>query len=104
MKNIIVLFVSLILLVSCSANKNIPTPTTSTDEVIEDTLIFVVDTTDNPRETFYILTNGTIIDGIEFEKRINDAWNNAFGNLTEEEKELLQLDNFKMTIDTLNQK
>ena len=104
MKNIIVLFVSLILLVSCSTNKNIPTPTDSTDEVTEDTLIFVVDTTDNPRETFYILTNGTIIDGIEFEKRINDAWNNAFGNLTEEEKELLQLDNFKMTIDTLDQK
>lgn len=104
MKNIIVLFVSLILLVSCSSNKNIPNPITSTNEVTEDTLIFVVDTTDNPRETFYILTNGTIIDGIEFEKRINDAWNNAFGNLTEEEKELLQLDNFKMTIDTLYQK
>lgn len=104
MKNIIVLFVSLILLVSCSTNKNIPTPTDSTDEVTEDTLIFVVDTTDNPRETFYILTNGEIIDGIEFEKRINDAWNKVFGNLTEEEKELLQLDNFKMTIDTVNQK
>ena len=69
MKNIIVLFVSLILLVSCSSNKNIPNPITSTNEVTEDTLIFVVDTTDNPRETFYILTNGTIIDGIEFEKR-----------------------------------
>jgi hypothetical protein len=104
MKNIIVLFVSLILLVSCSANKNIPTPTTSTDEVTEDTLIFVVDTTDNPMETFYILTNGSVIDGVEFEKRINDAWNKVFGNLTEEEKELLQIDNFKMTIDTVNQK
>jgi hypothetical protein len=104
MKNIIVLFVSLILLVSCSTNKNIPTPITSNDEVTEDTLIFIVDTTDNPRETFYVLTNGEVIDGIEFEKRINDAWNKVFGNLTEEEKELLQLDNFKMTIDTVNQK
>ena len=104
MKNIIVLFVSLILLVSCSTNKNIPTPTTSTDEVIEDTLIFVVDTTDNPMETFYILTDGSVIDGVEFKKRVMEAWNNAFGDLTEEEKELLQLDNFKMTIDTLNQK
>lgn len=104
MKNIIILFVLLILLVSCSTNKNIPIPTDTTDEVTEDTLIFVVDTTDNPRETFYILTNGEIIDGIEFEKRINDAWNKVFGNLTEEEKELLQLDNFKMTIDTVNQK
>jgi hypothetical protein len=104
MKNIIVLFVSLILLVSCSTNKNIPTPITSNDEVTEDTLIFVVDTTDNPMETFYILTNGSVIDGVEFEKRINDAWNKVFGNLSEEEKELLQIDNFKMTIDTVNQK
>jgi hypothetical protein len=104
MKNIIVLFVSLILLVSCSTNKNIPTPTTSTDEVIEDTLIFVVDTTDNPMETFYILTDGSVIDGVEFKKRVMKAWNNAFGDLTEEEKELLQMENFKITIDTLNQK
>jgi hypothetical protein len=104
MKNIIVLFVSLILLVSCSANKNIPTPTTSTDEVIEDTLIFVVDTTDNPMETFYILTDGSVIDGVEFKKLVMEAWNEAFGDLTEEEKELLQMDNFKMTIDTVNQK
>lgn len=104
MKNVIVLFVSLILLASCSTNKSIPTPIDSTNEVMEDTLIFVVDTAYNPRETFYILTNGEIIDGIEFEKRINDAWNKVFGNLTEEEKELLQLDNFKMTIDTVNQK
>jgi hypothetical protein len=33
-----------------------------------------------------------------------EAWNEAFGDLTEEEKELLQMDNFKMTIDTVNQK
>jgi hypothetical protein len=91
-------------MVSCSTNKNIPTSTISNDEVTEDTLIFVVDTTDNPRETFYILTNGDIIDGIEFEKRVMEAWNEAFGDLTEEEKELLQMENFKITIDTLNQK
>jgi hypothetical protein len=104
MKNIIVLFVSLILLVSCSTNKNIPTPITSTDEVTEDTLSFVVDTTDNPRETFYILTDGSVIDGVEFKKRVMEAWNEAFGNLTEEEKELLMLNNLKISIDTLNQK
>jgi hypothetical protein len=33
-----------------------------------------------------------------------EAWNYAFGDLTEEEKELLQMENFKITIDTLNQK
>jgi hypothetical protein len=104
MKNIIVLFVSLILMVSCSTNKNIPTPTTSTDEVIEDTLIFVTDTTYNPTETYYILTDGSVIDGVEFKKRVMEAWNESFGDLTEEEKELLQMENFKMTIDTLNQK
>jgi hypothetical protein len=104
MKNITVLFVSVILLISCSTNKNIPTPITSTDEVMEDTLIFVVDTTYNPRETFYILTDGTIIDGVELEKRIVDAWNKTFGNLTEEEKKLLLIDNFKISFDTLNQK
>jgi hypothetical protein len=104
MKNITVLFVSLILLISCSTNKNIPTPITSTDEVMEDTLIFVVDTTYNPRETFYILTNGTIVNGIEFDKIFKDAWNKTFGNLTEEEKKLLLIDNFKISFDTLNQK
>jgi len=104
MKNIIVLFVLLILLISCSANKNIPTPTTSTDEVMEDTLIFVVDTTYNPRETFYILTNRTIVNGIEYDKIFKDAWDKSFGNLTEEEKELLMLNNLKISIDTLNQK
>ena len=54
-------------------------------------LLFIVDTTDNPRELFYVLTNGTIIDGVEFEKIIQDAWNNAFGDLTEEEKDLFRL-------------
>jgi hypothetical protein len=104
MKNIIVLFVSLILLVSCSTNKNIPTPITSTNEVTEDTLIFVFDTTDNPTEKFYTLTDGSVINGVEFKKLVMEAWNEAFGDLTEEEKELLQMDNFKMTIDTVNQK
>jgi hypothetical protein len=41
-------------------------------------LIFVVDTTDNPRETFYILTNGTIIDGVEFDRIVREACDNAF--------------------------
>ena len=104
MKNIIVLFVSLILLVSCSANKNIPTPITSTNEITEDTLSVVIDTTDNPMEKFYTLTDGSVIDGVEFKKLVMEAWNEAFGDLTEEEKELLQMDNFKMTIDTVNQK
>jgi hypothetical protein len=90
--------------VSCSTNKNIPTPTTSIDEVTEDTLTYEVDTTYNPMETFYILTDGSIIDGVDFKKRVMEAWNNAFGDLTEEEKELLQMENFKITIDTLNQK
>lgn len=104
MKNVIVLFVSLILLSSCSTNKSIPTPIDSTNEVMEDTLIFVVDTTYNPREKFYTLTDGSVIDGVEFKKLVMEAWNEAFGDLTEEEKELLQMDNFKMTIDTVNQK
>jgi len=38
------------------------------------------------------------------EKRIVDAWNKTFGNLTEEEKKLLLIDNFKISFDTLNQK
>ena len=104
MKNIIILFVSLILLVSCSANKNIPITISLNDEVTEDTLIFVVDTTYTPMETFYTLTDGSVINGVEFKKLVMEAWNEAFGDLTEEEKELLQMDNFKMTIDTVNQK
>ena len=71
---------------------------------MEDTLTYEVDTTYNPMETFYILTDGSIIDGVEFKKQVMEAWNNAFGDLTEEEKELLQMENFKITIDTLNQK
>jgi hypothetical protein len=88
MKNIIILFT--LLLVSCSTNRNIHTPTS--DVVEEDTLIFVVDTTDNPRETFYILTNGTIIDGVEFDRIVREAWDNAFGDMTDEEKELFKGD------------
>jgi hypothetical protein len=96
MKKIIILLT--ILLVSCSTNKNIHT--TSTDVVEEDTLIFVVDTTDNPRETFYILTNGTIIDGVEFDRIVREAWDNAFGDMTDEEKELFK--DVTIRIDTLN--
>lgn len=68
MKSIIIF---LTLLVSCSTNRNIHT--SSTDVVEEDTLIFVVDTVDNPRETFYILTDGTIIDWVEFDRIIREA-------------------------------
>ena len=64
-------------------------------------LVFIVDTTDNPRETFYVLTNGRIIDGIEFEKIILDAWNNAFGDLTEEEKDLFSDTHLTFSLDTL---
>jgi len=96
MKKIIILITAL--LISCSTNKNIHT--TSTDVVEEDTLIFVVDTTDNPRETFYILTNGTIIDGVEFDRIVREAWDNAFGDMTDEEKELFK--DVTITIDTLN--
>jgi len=96
MKKIIILLT--ILLVSCSTNKNIHT--TSTDVVEEDTLIFVVDTTDNPRETFYILTDGTIIDGVEFDRIVREAWDNAFGDMTDEEKELFK--DVRITIDTLD--
>jgi hypothetical protein len=95
-KNIVILLTTL--LVSCSTNKNINT--TTTDVVEEDTLIFVVDTTDNPRETFYILTNGTIIDGVEFDRIVREAWDNAFGDMTDEEKELFK--DVTITIDTLN--
>ena len=66
-------------------------------------LVFIVDTTDNPRETFYVLTNGRIIDGIEFEKIIQDAWNHAFGDLTEEEKDLFSDTNLTFSLDTLKQ-
>ena len=97
-KNIVILLTTL--LVSCSTNRNINT--TTTDVVEEDTLIFVVDTTDNPRETFYILTNGTIIDGVEFDRIVREAWDNAFGDMTDEEKELFK--DVTITIDTLNTK
>jgi hypothetical protein len=50
----------------------------------DEDLVFIVDTSDNLRETFYVLTDGTIIDRIEFEKIVMDAWNEAFGDLTEE--------------------
>ena len=95
MKKIITLIT--ILLVSCSTNKNIHTP--STDVVEEDTLIFVVDTTYNPRETFYMLTDGTIIDGVELDRIFREAWDNAFGDMTDEEKELFK--DVRITIDTL---
>ena len=95
MKKIITLIT--ILLVSCSTNKNIHTP--STDLVEEDTLIFVVDTTYNPRETFYMLTDGTIIDGVELDRIFREAWDNAFGDMTDEEKELFK--DVTITIDTL---
>ena len=95
MKKIITLIT--ILLVSCSTNKNIHTP--STDLVEEDTLIFVVDTTYNPRETFYMLTDGTIIDGVELDRIFREAWDNAFGDMTDEEKELFK--DVRITIDTL---
>ena len=96
MKNIIILFT--LLLVSCSTNRNIHTP--STDVVEEDTLIFVVDTTYNPRETFYILTDGTIINGVELDRIFREAWDNAFGDMTDEEKELFK--DVTITFDTLN--
>jgi hypothetical protein len=64
-------------------------------------LLFLVDTSDNPRETFYVLTNGRIIDGIEFDKIIQDAWNIAFGDLTEEEKDLFSNTNLTISVDTL---
>lgn len=73
------------------------------DNNSDEDLVFLVDTTDNPRETFYVLTDGSIIDGIEFEKRVMDAWNNAFGDLTEEEKELFSDTNLSFSLDTLNQ-
>ena len=95
MKKIITLIT--ILLVSCSTNKNIHTP--STDVVEEDTLIFVVDTTYNPRETFYILTDGTIINGVELDRIFREAWDNSFGDMTDEEKELFK--DVRITIDTL---
>ena len=56
-------------------------------------LVFIVDTTDNPRETFYVLTDGSII----------DAWNEAFGDLTEEEKDLFSNTNLTFSLDTLKQ-
>ena len=96
MKKIITLIT--ILLVSCSTNKNIQTP--STDVVEEDTLIFDVDTTYNPRETFYILTDGTIINGVELDRIFREAWDNAFGDMTDEEKELFK--DVTITIDTLS--
>ena len=65
---------------------------------------YFTDTTYTPTEKFYTLTDGSVIDGVEFKKLVMEAWNEAFGDLTEEEKELLQMDNFKMTIDTVNQK
>ncbi len=64
-------------------------------------LEFIVDSTDNPRETFYVLTDGSIIDGIEFKKRVMDAWNEAFVDLTEEEKDLFSDTNLTFSIDTL---
>ena len=64
-------------------------------------LVFLEDTSDNPRETFYLLTDGTIIDRIEFEKRVMDAWNEAFGNLTEEENDLFSDTNLTFSFDTL---
>jgi hypothetical protein len=73
------------------------------DNNSDEDLVFLVDTTDNPRETFYVLTDGSIIDGIEFEKRVMDAWNNAFGDLTEEEKELFSDTNLSFSLDTLKQ-
>ena len=102
MKKIITLIT--ILLVSCSTNKNIHTPSTDLVEedtliFIEDTLIFIVDTTYNPRETFYILTDGTIIDGVELDRIFREAWDNAFGDMTDEEKELFK--DVRITIDTL---
>ena len=66
-------------------------------------LVFIVDTLDNPRETFYVLTDGSIIDGIEFKKRVMDAWNEAFGDLTEEEKDLFSNTNLTISVDTLKQ-
>ena len=66
-------------------------------------LVFLVDTSDNPRETFYVLTDGSIIDRIEFEKRVMDAWNEAFGNLTEEENGLFSDTNLTFSFDTLKQ-
>ena len=62
-------------------------------------LVFLVDTTDNPRETFYVLTDGSIIDGIEFKKRIMDAWNEAFSDITEEEKELFSNTNLTISFE-----
>ena len=67
----------------------------------KDNTVFVLDTTDNPSETFYILTDGSIIDGVEFKKRVIDAWNNAFGNLTEEENDLFSDTNLTFSFDTL---
>ncbi len=69
-----------------------------------DNMAYVADTIYNPRETFYILTDGSIIDGVEFKKRVIDSWNEAFGNLTEEEKDLFSNINFTMSFDTLNKK
>jgi hypothetical protein len=92
----IILSFIFIFFVSCGTIKN--------NRSSDPDLVFVIDTTYNPMETFYILSDGSIIDGVEFKKRIRDSWNEVFGNLTEEEKELLLLDNFKISIDTLNQK
>jgi hypothetical protein len=104
MKNLIVMFVSLIFLVSCITNKRCQTTKYQNNVISEDTSSFDIDTTYNPMETHYILTDGTIIDGVELEKRIIDAWNKTFGNLTEEEKKSLLIDDFKISFDTLNQK
>jgi hypothetical protein len=73
------------------------------DNNSDEDLVFIVDTSDNPRETFYVLTDGSIIDGIEFKKRVMDAWNEAFGDLTEEEKDLFSNTNLTFSLDTLKQ-
>ncbi len=66
-------------------------------------LVFLIDTTDNSKEKFYVLTDGSIIDGLKFKKIIMDAWNDAFGNITEEEKDLFSNTNLTFSLDTLKQ-
>ena len=46
---------------------------------------------------------GSIIDGIEFKKIVMDAWNEAFGDLTEEEKDLFSNTNLTFSLDPLKQ-
>ena len=46
-----------------------------------------------------MLTDGTIIDGVELDRIFREAWDNAFGDMTDEEKELFK--DVRITIDTL---